>query len=178
MELQKKCKLRKSIARDVIKQLKAETFIAESTYGDISFRHKTEVQTGTQLKKFIKKGAKCEVCGIGALFLSYIRKYNNVTINEAAARGRDCSNYGFNMSHMSWEYTAEIDRALIEKKMKGIFSIKELDVIEKAFECQNEFWDVGPYYQEDRLIAICKNIIKNGRFVKKDFIKGTFDPPE
>lgn len=167
MNNEQKIKLRKEIAKDVIAQLKAGKFTAYSTYGAISFNRSKEMKGSDQLQKFLRKTETCEVCGIGSLFISYVRKHNNVTLNELA----------YTTYAAPQHYLCEIDlsKEIIHKKLKKIFSTQELETIESAFEEDRDYYDIGPTDPDARLNVICKNIAKNGKFVKSQFIDGTFE---
>lgn len=101
----------------------------------------------------------CEVCAKGGLFASYIGRVNNFS-DDCLGNDED------NLAH---------------KKLREIFTLRQLAIIEFAFEGQQYIYSVNiPYdmqvklekffddnYDDDdqRLIKICENIIKN---------KGTF----
>lgn len=102
----------------------------------------------------------CKVCAKGALFCSVIGRINNMSIGDVRFTGNDIEN----INH---------------KQLLKYFSIEQLDMIETAFErisfihaileedrekCK-DFYDNFSNSQE-RLIAICENIINNqGTFV-------------
>jgi hypothetical protein len=101
----------------------------------------------------------CEVCAKGGLFVSYIGRVNNFSDD---CLGNDESNEA-------------------HKKLLEVFTLRQLAIIEYAFEGTQYIYSVNiPYdlekklhkfydenYDDDdkRLIKICENIIKN---------KGTF----
>jgi hypothetical protein len=101
----------------------------------------------------------CEVCAKGGLFVSYIGRVNNFSDD---CLGNDASNEA-------------------HKKLREIFTLRQLAIIEYAFEGTqyiysvnipydlekklHKFYDENYYYDDQRLIKICENIIKN---------KGTF----
>jgi hypothetical protein len=100
----------------------------------------------------------CEVCAKGGLLASYIGRVNNFN-NDCLGNDED------NEAH---------------KKLKEIFTLRQLAIIEYAFEgsqyiysvgiprdIQNKLFEFYENYNDDnqRLIKICQNIIKN---------KGTF----
>lgn len=102
----------------------------------------------------------CEVCAKGGLLTSYVGRVNN--FDESCHIG----NSEYNSAH---------------KKLLEIFTLEQLAIIEYAFEGQQHIHSVdipfgmsgalrGFYNSyvtdEERLIAICENIIKNnGDFV-------------
>jgi hypothetical protein len=100
----------------------------------------------------------CEVCAKGGLFASYVGRVNN--FDESS-------------------YITNSENNPAHKKLLEIFTLKQLAIIEYAFEGQQYINSVYIsnssalrfFYQsyetdEKRLIAICENIIKNnGDFV-------------
>lgn len=101
-----------AIAQDVIKQLKY--YKVQSVYCElpreifddiVKYNDKDAKEEWEQIKN-------CEVCGIGACFLSYVHLFNNTTIGDLV---------GPNF------YT-------ISSKLNGIFSMEQLECIENAFE--------------------------------------------
>lgn len=151
---------RVTLAKDVISQLKKNKLSAQSgIYVDLLLDNK--VEDSEQLNKVLKKQGTCEVCAKGALFISHIMRNNHFTIGDYYS----CHKTTYNEK--------------IKKRLDSLFSLSQLELIEKAFEGEthdndlkdndlidlaNEFYD---YYEDDkeRLIAIMNNIIKN---------KGTF----
>ena len=148
---------RVEIAKDVLKQLDMETYIAESgTYltakvkeFDIQNLHSTEID------KLVKENKiTCKVCAKGALFMSHVMKTDNCTYEKATSMG-----------------DREMGRRL------NMFSPSQLEEIEESFEGwfqTNEKSDVAKFIQRtkmksdiERMTEIMKNIIKN---------KGTFKP--
>lgn len=160
------------IAKDCIIRIQSENicaaksgFLSSST--EMNFR-----KLGGDLKSLINSKVQCTTCAKGGLFLSYIGRVNNFKVcnieNDNSSDGAE------------------------HKKLLEIFNINQLALIEIAFEGVqyltkyykgNKIIDVnisydlilkaklfGDKYHDDsnkRLIAICKNIIKN---------KGTFKP--
>lgn len=137
-----------------------------------------EVQTGTlvemqddtqhpSFKDYINgEYVNCEVCAKGALFCSFVGRVNKMSTKDViSSSGNEPTNN-------------------IHLKLKSLFSIKQLDMIETVFEgdsllgtlsndeeekCYNFTIGLevkGIYEEDDKLIAICKNIIKNeGTFI-------------
>jgi hypothetical protein len=100
----------------------------------------------------------CQVCALGACFLSHIRLYDEVDIGEV-------NWYGGSLSH----------RRTIISKLKKYFGESQLDMIETAFEGYvprekeinfetlmgiHRFWRKFDNYTE-RLRAIMENIVSN-----------------
>ncbi len=154
-----------AIARDVIAQINAKKFIAtNSVYAKIASK---TCSIDSQINKSLKEGKlTCQVCALGSLMMSHVNKTNHLTLRQL----RDTED----------EYELSKDR------LKGIFSVDQLNLIELAFEgwivnnenqklrtdwgytalgrIGEEFFD--KYERSDeRLIAICRNIIRfRGRF--------------
>lgn len=172
-ELSKKQKQRIAIAKDAIKQLSVWNV---GGGGYCSFGEKV-LPEGKNLKKVLPDlEAGCNVCAKGALFLSFVHKYNKITTDEV---------------RNSWG-ESRIDNYLILEKLTPLFSQEQLDLIERAFEGYDEIEDeekygfvkvdvgwgeceygiVYSYYEvytdhAQRLEVILKNIIRNN---------GTFKP--
>lgn len=162
-ELADAAKKRVIIAKDVIMRLKTENLVAETgiLVGLVSDNATFE----NSLKNFLNADIEsCEVCAKGALFCSLIGRINKFSIKDINSEsGNDESNK-------------------IHKELKKYFSIEQLDLIEIAFEgdsylgtqLDDDIIDAAQdfYYEyeddsNNRLIAICENIIKN---------KGEFKP--
>ena len=152
------------IAKDVIKLIKADKIIIKR--GRYFYTGLTPTYKGKQLKDILPKIKKCEVCALGGLFYSYVSKYNNYEINYDGLR-----------------YIDEMDDEMRDL-LKDIFSVKQLRLIECAFEmidvenaCKSEGYswktiqrakDYREYYDlqfkkddDQALIHIMKNIISN-----------------
>jgi len=151
-----KCEQRVEIAKDVIKQLKLKTLVPLSgTYVTptvITQTDEDELQ-GQELDKLIsEKKVTCQVCAKGALFISHVMKTDNCTLQESKCVGNGRISFRLNM-----------------------FSQAQLDKIEQAFEgwgVENPKSKMSKFIrrwgtEEERLLPIMKNIIKNG---------GTFKP--
>jgi len=150
-----KSQMRVAVAKDALKQIELEKYKACSgVYVDYELEDRIhESEPNSQVQDIIKKYTKpCEVCARGALLLSSIRKFNDVTVSKYKKK---------------WE-----------SKSKQIFSKQTLSLAEIAFEewtklnltsieiSANLF---GRKYDndEDRLKAILENIVAN---------KGEFKP--
>lgn len=106
---------------------------------------------------------ECKTCAVGSMFLGYVRLYNKATV-------RECNWIGHNF-----------DSRYIPDPLKRIFGVRELAIIEAAFEGRifgnktDEFEDhevsfinhcgleLCNKYSDSkmRLKYICKNIIRN-----------------
>jgi hypothetical protein len=165
-----------AIAKDVLKHIKHFKKITQGEYGCVSMEENLPGDDSAQLH--IDKITKnCETCALGACFVSYIRLYNKVKIDDFIIRNDDIA------------HTIEFDyNDNIFHKLKSIFTQNQLDEIESAFELrdmgdEHHFGDDGYEIDEDRfqdaiqfgyqystpsdrLAAIMKNIVKNnGKFV-------------
>lgn len=158
-----------ALCQDVIAQIKAGILtINTGAYVNIPYFHLDEkVELNKQL---LERNPYCSVCAKGALFITDIIKRNHYKITN----------------------TRYIDSHEIIDRLKNVFSENELDLIETAFELtvintDNEYLSngdednyggnytyvakeavkFGEKYDdsEKRLIAIMKNIIKNGNFL-------------
>ncbi len=115
------------------------------------------ISESDQLRKVLPKLQKnCEVCAMGALFLSHVRINNEITVGEAN-------------SHILSDGSFGIGDWTMEDKMAEYFSPDQLREVETAFEgfsISGQPW--LHKYPENiaRLRAICRNIIRN---------KGDFD---
>lgn len=170
-----------SVAKDVLKLL-SEGFLKarKGTYGEfrriprkykVGDRSKIPDQADDLIKTLKKNDAKCEVCGIGACFISLVNLGDNISTNTMIGKRRSF-------------YNGISDRTM-RILLRKVFSSNQLTLIESAFEKNTthndtvsgyEIYDekvdaacFGDQYISDaaRLKAIMKNIIKN---------KGTFKP--
>lgn len=166
-----KAQMRVAIAKDVIAALNTKHYAARSgSYisGTVALpkKKKPTVDIRPLLKKALKQ---CHVCAKGALFVSAVERYNNVSCSLYAGQ-TSISLFGrFN------------DEELISDHLIEYFTRRQIDLIETAFEGDNVTgnYEFGPdlfpaiHYVEEfpdaeaRMIAIMKNIVKN---------KGTFKP--
>lgn len=152
-----KIEKRKSIARDVIANIKKDILIISTgTYCSIESTADKEVNelSSKEFQAHVKKKSMCEVCALGALFISDIIKRN--------------------------EFSGDIERERITKRLNKYFTDEQLNLIENAFEQQDiidmdeELGEKALLFAEDisddseRLIGIMQNIINDP--------KGLFNP--
>lgn len=165
-----KAELRVEIAKDVLKNLKTLQVLARNTYvrsadlDDIDY-DKPSQKVARSLQK---KG--CEVCALGACFLSLVALKNKFDFGGAGI----------------------VTRREVTDRLRSAFSDAQMDLIERAFEWRGN-WPAHPYGDEgDRLNTFaCKYphedtcdgyITSNGttrlRAIMKNIIKnnGTFKP--
>ncbi len=147
-----KTKKRIEIAKDVLKQLKARKLNVKK--GDYCYIN-NEIFANKNLKNVLSKFRKsCEVCALGACFLSIISIIDNFVLDDCYTIGR----------HKMSPY------------LKLAFTDNQLDLIECSFEGWTDYFTEAEkkatrFHAKDspevRLKAIMKNIIQNN---------GTFKP--
>lgn len=157
-----KAQKRITIAKDVIASLRLGKFNASpGTYfslADKNYREE-EARPSDNQALLLDTAISCEVCAIGAIFASKVRSGNKCNLDLGGSP----------------------DDNILINNLKGIFTEKELRIIETAFEGEaqsnmvndnieieaaNWFRNNHPDKDDKRLIAIMKNIIKNkGTFV-------------
>lgn len=173
---------RRTLAKDCLAQIEAKEFkIDTRSYINVRVNEKfLKANIGKQVNKIIPE-LKCEVCAKGALFLSHINRFNDCKIadeSEHFLAGID-------------ELQNDDETAPIYKRLRGIFSALQLDMIETAFEqrvCEDSTKKLSLYYNDgwrdpypsrlgqkcrdfsklenptQRLKEILENIIINGKF--------------
>lgn len=182
-----KAEKRVEIAKDVLKQIKAQKYIAEqgtwvcgvdydNHIGDVLWHAKEDgIKTIDAKKDYTDKLTKCYVCALGSLFVSAIDKYNHTKLSTENAHFLTEAKESKINPLLKW-FTAK-QLFLIESTFEGglggwsdsagdVFSNKELnrwyEVGENAVE---RYYDKYPDPTK-RLVAIMKNIIRNkGTFV-------------
>jgi hypothetical protein len=104
-----------SIAYDAIQQILMDKFQVKcGVY--LEMENLENFDSDAQLKQAIPESNNCQVCAKGALFASCVLKNNHFTVGQAnSMEGSDGNDKIFN-------------------HLKGIFSKKQLDLIECAFE--------------------------------------------
>lgn len=132
--------MRRAIARDVIAQVAEGTYRANSVY----------FVGSAPLCDVVAHGTPCEVCGIGALFVSKARLFNDVPsflLNED-----------------------RIGRHYVTSGLSEYFTVEELSVIESTFEWGEwgimlwDDFDVDVINQRAvQLVCIMDNIARNGK---------------
>lgn len=162
--------MRVSIAKDVLKQLKAKKFIASPGvwvddkklgYLDEYVYTRTEKAEGPiDACTFANGITKCKVCALGSIFVSAARMYKIMLSGSLE--------------------TEEVFDNLATSPLKRYFSVKQLELIEYAFEGGDGVYIPGNFNDEldglafflahrtptDRLEAIMRNIVKNnGTFI-------------
>ncbi len=172
-----KAKKRVMIARDVIAQLNANRFIASP--GEWArFDGLEKSKENTELCDLLAKNRKCEVCGVGALFVSAVEHANRISVADVKS---DLDSYDL-------DYNEGIEQSTAFEYLEQYFDKEQLDLIEQAFEqgkgvtytnsddglaarrfCDHEDDQIGEYLDDRphlRMRLIMENIIaNNGTFV-------------
>lgn len=162
---------RVEVAKDVLKQLELKFLKAErQTYFAVSGLKKDIENPSDKLDQVFdqvfKSRGKCNVCGIGACFVSMVKLGNSIATKQVGINGYI-------------ENGDSIDDDDMRKLLENVFSEDQLSLIECAFERDLGFGyapmldqeaakSFGEKYKHDstRLKAIMKNIIKNkGEFI-------------
>lgn len=177
-----KAEKRVILAKDALKQLNAEKFIATSgVYVRAGEELKAEIETkGTQKALLARDVTPCRVCAKGALFLSRIRAGNTC---DLVIDGTDDGDY-----YTGVPVSADFDT--LQRTLSNLFGEVHIDSIEDAFEAgdwDNTYGGYGAYRrkigtyglttEEDggdylTLRSILENIIRNGgRFKPNDITK-------
>ena len=162
------------IAQDVLDQIKAKRYVAESgTWVDAYYNDDDIKKTDSVQKLFAEhKIESCRVCALGGLFMSCTNLNNNVSVKtlENITGVTDCQNLGQRISN----------NKKLPNGLNRIFSKEQLILIETYFEANSgwfidrstsdttspdDFYDAYPDAY-DRLVEIMENIIKNdGTFI-------------
>ncbi len=183
-----KARKRVMIARDVLAQLDAKRFIPTEGVWVNEVKGLNDVleqEEDKDLRDLLVKQPKCEVCGLGALFVSCVEFADKLNIAELDEGIKDDLK-----SEESGEETG-ISFTLLNPYLKKYFDSDQLILIELAFEqgCGNyreynsplgkeaaDFFDLieddwlsnqDESFQETKMRLIMENIIANN---------GTFDP--
>lgn len=151
-----------AIAKDVLKQLKAGQYIAEScTYLAPEEGHDFLQNPKGELQKILKKEKPvCRVCAIGSALLSAVRLTNNFKLEDNVS-----------VDSMEPRYNW-IERSNMIDKLTEFFSEKECDDMEGVFESNGRvylhpnLYDLDRIGDEKRLKWIMREIIRQ---------KGHFD---
>lgn len=150
-----------AIARDVLALMEAKKIRARTgVYFDLGSSNEAKFDGSLQAAMHNRNFKTCDVCGIGAMFMAYVDKKNEVEVHEV------CDSIALSD-----------DRALIVEKLTPYISERQLDLIEKFFE--NGYmgddgidpvindWQGRYSTAKAMLTAICENMIAN---------KGIFKP--
>jgi len=170
-----KTEKRVAIAKDVLQQLDEKSFKAESCYldvarGDDEKRIRCLIQNSPEEKaSYALASAKCEVCGIGSLFVSTIELENKATVSDLFDNTE-------NYEAMSIPF---VGKKKMADTLSKYFDEDQLDLIEAYFERtvvhangnlritdineNSPIWETNR--KSERLRMIMNNIIENkGKF--------------
>lgn len=164
---------RVEIAKDLIARIQLEQISALGSNGIVSFQY-TDFASDS-IKSLLEnvETTVCKVCAKGGLLMSYIGRVNEMSRQDLISHEGQNSNYCFD------------PESLHHQKLKEVFDVEQLVLIEEAFEgrtvlgdgtfnfvVKNEKrYDAYSYKEQyedanERLIAIAENIIKNeGTFI-------------
>lgn len=170
---QTKAEKRIAIAKDVIAQLKAGTYRSSpGTYCEFNTKEVAKMDATKELQKELRKVTACNVCALGSLFVSDVRKHNNFKAGKAEL------GYYLDDAFGSEWINDSIDDSVIRERLSKLFSSEQLALIETAFETNDSFGadedaaytaiEFGQAFDDpsERMTAIMTNIIRNnGTFV-------------
>lgn len=142
---------RRAIARDVIAQLKAGTYWAETgLFLGINGPH----EPGCDIRNgIIKRIDHCQVCARGAVFVSYVRLFDK----EQALPNLNIQASGATM----WRSSSGRYRF----PLTGLFG-GTLGLMEDYFE-EPENFDWNEDDSTERMLAIMRNVVRHGNFKPK-----------
>lgn len=169
------------IAKDVLKSLRTNRYVPNcGVFARISTRSEDSINNRpNELQDIIDNlnngSRKCEVCALGACFLSHVALYDDFKCDRLLSTipyERNTCTLREDIRYFEPDITTLINR------LYTIFGL-DLPLIENAFECGDGFYGVGTKMNviaamsykhlgtsRERLIAIMKNIIRNkGRFI-------------
>jgi hypothetical protein len=139
-----KAQKRVMIAQDVLAQLKAKRYVAESGCWvkpniDSAWEQKLSHHDSVQELFIEQKIESCNVCALGGLFMS-CTNFNNNTLLE-------------DLDFASSELGDLIEEVKLSNKLNSIFSVKQLKLIESYFEENDGYFYINSQY--DRIKAFC-----------------------
>lgn len=127
----------------------------------------------------------CRACVLGTCFLSYVRLFNDVKLKEFR---NEPGNHSLNMAPDDpddYDVSIDLGYNVIRQKLSAVFTQKQMDLLERAFERPDtnlgsgndqddwlliQAYNFGKKFRTNRkrVEAIMNNIIENG---------GIFKPP-
>jgi len=189
--------MRVAIAKDVISQLNSKkliperlTWVEDSKMGSIEDFIESKVNKidqdklddfGIDLREYVCNIKKCEVCALGAIFISAVSLYNDMTIYPGYYRStRNKNPYNWKPDSAKC-YNWKIFEDLNTSPLIKYFTKSQMELIESAYEGYEGTHEVSTskekvickafYFKypsnKNRMIAIMENIIDNN---------GTFNP--
>lgn len=114
------------IARDVIAQIGGRITARAGTYFDTRDLRNINISDEAQAQTVFKKITSCTVCAIGSLFLCGVDRANAVTVGQIELGG------------------GSVDGSDAKRYLRKFFSIRQLALIETAFETAFEKTYIGP----------------------------------
>lgn len=142
---------RVALAKDVLAHLDSLKNVNGGTYCYLPRQYFRDMPREGEVRPYLDKMDRCEVCALGSMFLSYIRLFDKVSFEN-------------HMSLHEENFHARKNQILPFLQEVG-FSEYELNTIESAFEYCHMFYTSTRNYK-DRLRLIMQNIIDNdGTFV-------------
>lgn len=161
------------IAQDVLAQIKARRLVPVRENGYICDAEGVENQApDTEVSAVAERVTSCQVCGIGSLFVVGIQRDESLKLGDLNDVKERLNNPG------TYPATAfgldNVDQKDIHKFLGKYFTKSQLQLIEDVFETDATYLDedgdeesaserFAAKYPEDeeRLVAIMKNIVKN-----------------
>jgi len=134
---------RVALAKDVLYALKTEKYIATSGVYLDGFDYDF-----ASLKLLTDKSIQCEVCAIGSLFVSNMRKSKKLVLKKKYSKDDD-------------DVIADDADAMI-RSMRGIFNTRDLRTLEDFFECEEGWIDFDATKKRLSIYDIAKKWISEG----------------
>jgi len=169
-----------TVLKDAIAQIKAKKYLVQSATGYIdkstdalynldkavnsckifTGKEANELEFNKYFDNIITKDNPCQVCAKGAMFLSTIRKFNNFTLQDATTK---------DLNELAGDKngTYKIFGEENADKMEEYFERNDSELEDENGEGIDKQWSDDYCKDDNRLIAIFKNAIKN---------RGTFKP--
>lgn len=154
---------RVEIAKDVLKQIYKNRFVpTKGTYvRAVTHKSLPALESDAEVCDIMRR-RKCEVCALGALFLSAVDKHDNLKVSDLGWRGKK-------------DLYLEIGTpSRIKNYLEPFFTSMELLHIEQAFENYG-LYPYGHHYHEynhdpvERMTLVMTNIVNNnGDFIAFD----------
>lgn len=153
-----------AIAKDVLLRLRQELYVATSgTYVNGT----TSLPAGDLQKSLKRHKPVCEVCAVGSMFLSTVRKYDAFSTEPYIYSLWDV-NLGDYIHRSDAARSDEIGPSEMKRKLREFFTISEIRYAENDFEggldCYGELED-----DHNRLVFIMKEIVRqNGNYSSEE----------
>ena len=146
---------RVQIARDVIEHMNAERIVSRpGIYMDLLSGVLEEgfvVKRDTQVKEVFDKLPSCDVCALGACFVSMMRRYNECTVEEMRP-----PKYGKppDLDESPYEFLKASARSMETQKeyLSRLFDEEQLCLIEVAYEGINSAGSTENWHDEEKPI--------------------------